>query len=187
MDNNENYQYLDITDLHFAVWNMIKPVNFIWIDFTDKCVRCGSKDEPTDTIKEDIELQEAQKEAFQELISYDEDGLPVLCFDKEPGRNDDPYTTYPADDADLLGFLGDMEEIDMLSWRTQYPSLREGLCWRIDVYFNEGEKHFSGQARFPQNWAEFGKSLDGLVKRVQAKDSPSQTDAASDSEEKTAQ
>lgn len=62
-----------------------------------------------------------------------------------------------------------MEEIKLLDWRNSYPSLNEGLCWRIDVYGRGFEKHMSGQARFPKEWNAFGKSLNALVSLVQAR------------------
>lgn len=165
MENLANHTYSEITDLHFAVWNMIKPVNFIWVDFADKCVRCGVKDEPDDPIKAEREQNEAMKDEFVELISYDEDGRPVLGFDGE-AQKEEPYASYSADDIQLGEFTDELKRIDLLSWRNQYPSMREGLCWRIDVYYNGGEKHMSGQSRFPAEWASFGKALNLLVEKV---------------------
>ena len=165
LENTQNSLYQRFSDLHFAVWNMIKPVNYIWVDFDDRCVRCGVKNEPTDAIADERAAAELAKDAFIELISYDEDGSPILGFDDEAVKKD--YAEYPASDEDIAAFLGDMESIDLLGWRNQFPSLREGLCWRIDVYYEGGEKHISGQARFPQEWTAFGKSLNALVKRSQ--------------------
>lgn len=169
MNSVANQQYLQITDLHFAVWNMIKPVNFIWVDVKNRCVRVGSKDEPTDTVQDMIEARAAQKDSFIELISYDSEGKPILNFE-ENGEDNFEYeglTTYKAHAEDLVVFLSDMEDIALLDWKN-YPSLREGLCWRIDVHYKGGEKHISGQSRFPEKWAEFGKSLNGLIKKVQS-------------------
>jgi len=161
-----NQQYLQITDLHFAVWNMIKPVNFIWVDVKNRCVKVGSKDEATDTVQDIVEAKTAAKEAYIELISYDENGTPILRFD-EDSQFDDGYTTYKAKAEDLVIFLSDMEDIGLLEWKN-YPSLREGVCWRIDVHYIGGEKHISGQSRFPAQWTEFGKALNGLIKKVQS-------------------
>ena len=170
MENVPGNDYQHFEHLHFAVWNMIKPVNFIWIDFGDKCVRCGSKDEATDAVVDEREAIEERKNAFIELISYDSDGNPVLGFDEvDRGKPIDPrYSEYPLSDEDLEAFLCDMSELELLSWRNHFPSMREGLCWRIDVYYNGEEKHMSGQSRFPDKWVEFGKSLGGLVKKAQS-------------------
>ena len=149
---------------------MIKPVNFIWVDFTERVVRCGVKDETTDTIADQRELDEQQKNAFVELIAYDDDGNPILGFDAPIKKQKEPWSTYPAEQAELEAFLGDMEEIDLLGWRNSLPSLNEGLCWRIDIYSRTGkEKHMSGQARFPSQWSAFGKSLNALVQKVEAR------------------
>ena len=168
MDSLLNNEYSKFTDLHFAVWNMIKPINFIWVDFEEKCVRCGVKDEPNDPVRDELDAAAAKGETFVELISYDESGSPVLGFDESEKKY--PFDSYPASEDDLLAFLCDLQELDILSWRNQFPSLREGLCWRIDIYYHGGEKHMSGQTRFPPDWNEFGKSLNALVDRVQASD-----------------
>ncbi|MBP3414320.1 MAG: hypothetical protein J6L81_03865 [Clostridia bacterium] len=166
MDSPLNNEYSKLHHLHFAVWNMIKPINFIWVDFDEQCVRCGVKNEPDDPIAAMREEEAAKDEVFVELISYDDDGMPVLGFD--PKESEKPYTEYPAQSDDLVAFLCDLQELDILSWRNQFPSLREGLCWRIDIYYDEkGEKHMSGQTRFPPDWAAFGKSLNALVEKVQ--------------------
>ncbi len=167
MNSVANQQYLQITDIHFAFWNMIKPVNFIWVDVKDRCVKVGSKDEATDTVKDVLDAKEAKKDSYIELISYDSDGEPVLNFDGDGAEYDDGYTTYKASAEDLVIFLSDMEDIGLLEWKN-YPSLREGVCWRIDIHSVSGEKHFSGQSRYPQQWAEFCKALNGLVKKVQS-------------------
>ena len=74
-----------------------------------------------------------------------------------------------ANRADLLRFLAVLQKIDILSWRSSFPSQREGISWRVDIYSeNGGEKHSSGQARFPAEWAEFGKSISALVQSVQS-------------------
>ena len=167
MNSVANKQYLRITDIHFAFWNMIKPVNFIWVDVKDRCVKVGSKDEATDTVQDTLEAQNASKDAFVELISYDAAGEPVLNFEEKQTEYEDGYTTYKASAEDLVIFLSDMEDIGLLEWKN-YPSLREGVCWRIDIHSVDGEKHISGQSRFPQQWAEFCKALNGLVKKVQS-------------------
>lgn len=171
MDNQSAAMYQQITDLHFAVWNMIKPINFIWVDVTNGCVKCGVKDEPTDTVLDQREFEKEQEQAFVELIAYDDKGEPILGFDEPIRKSKDPYSTYPATHSELLAFLGDMEEIKLLDWRNSYPSLNEGLCWRIDVYGRDFEKHMSGQARFPKEWNSFGKSLNALVQLVQSRNS----------------
>lgn len=160
--------YAQFTDLHFAVWNMIKPINYIWIDFTSRCVRCGVKDEPTDAVQDERAAIAAAKDSFVELISYDADGKPVLGFDEEaPIIEDSNRQTYPCSESDLELFLEELEEVNLLGWKNQFPSLREGLCWRIDCYYGGKEKHMSGQSRFPEQWTLFGKSLNGLVKKAQ--------------------
>ena len=170
MDNQPGFRYSDITDLHFAVWNMIKPVNFIWVDFAERAVRCGVKDESTDTVADQRALDEQQKNAFVELIAYEDDGTPILGFDSPIRKQTEPWSSYRAEIEELDAFLGDMEEIDLLGWRNSLPSLKEGLCWRIDIYAKGGkEKHMSGQARFPAQWSAFGKSLNALVQKVEAR------------------
>ena len=146
---------------------MIKPVNFIWVDVKDRCVKVGTKDEATDTVLDVIAAKEARKDAYVELISYDDAGEPVLNFEERIIEYEDGYTTYPASAEDLVIFLSDMEDIGLLDWKN-YPSLREGVCWRIDIHHVGGEKHISGQSRYPQQWAEFCKALNGLVKKVQS-------------------
>jgi len=169
LDSIANQQYLQITDLHFAVWNMIKPVNFIWVDVKNRCVKVGTKDDSTDTVQDIREAKLAAKDAFVELISYDANGVPILHFDDddEDAGFIDGFTTYRAKADDLVTFLSDMEDIGILDWKN-YPSLREGQCWRIDIYYIGGEKHISGQSRFPAQWAEFGKALTGLINKVKA-------------------
>lgn len=168
MESIQSSLYSQFTDLHFAAWNMIKPINYIWIDFVDKCVRCGVKDEPTDAVQDEKAAIEAQKDKFVELISYDGDGKPILSFDESRAvLEETDYISYPVSSADLALFLEEMEEIGLLGWKNQFPSLREGLCWRIDCYYGDEEKHMSGQSRFPEHWALFGKSLNGLVKKAQ--------------------
>lgn len=169
MENKPDIKYRDITDLHFAVWNMIKPVNFIWVDINDCCVKCGVKDQTTDTVADQRQFEEQQKNAFVELIAYDDDGNPMLGFDEPIKKQKYPYSVYKATPEELEAFLGDMEEIELLNWRNSFPSLNEGLCWRIDVYAKTGEKHMSGQARFPKAWSAFGKSLNALVQRVETR------------------
>ena len=179
MENVPSKDYRSFQHLHFAVWNMVKPINYIWIDFEDGCVRCGTKDEPTDAVKDEIEAIEQRKNAFIELISYDDEGKPLLGFDSA----DDPYvmdsrcTEYPVSEDDLAAFLCDMHDMELLSWRNHFPSMREGLCWRIDIYYEGGEKHLSGQSRFPEHWVEFGKTLGNLVKKAQSGTDAKQTAA----------
>ncbi len=165
LDELLNSEYSKFTHLHFAVWNMIKPINFIWVDFEEKCVKCGVKDEPDDPIQAEREAEAAKGETFVELISYDDDGAPVLGFDEKDSPK--PYDIYPADPDDLVAFLCDLQDLEILSWRNQFPSLREGLCWRIDIYYEGGQKHMSGQTRFPPDWEAFGKSLNALVEKAQ--------------------
>lgn len=72
--------YQQITDLHFAVWNMIKPINFIWVDVANGCVKCGVKDEPTDTVIDQREFDKQQQEALVELIAYDDKASPYSAL-----------------------------------------------------------------------------------------------------------
>lgn len=146
---------------------MTKPVNFIWVDVENRCVKVGSKDEPTDTVQDIIDARAAARDKYIELIFYGEDGAPILNFDDEAAVFEDGYTTYRARAEDLVIFLSDMQDIDLLGWKN-YPSLREGICWRIDIHYPGGEKHISGQSRFPAQWSEFGKALNGLIKKVQS-------------------
>lgn len=144
---------------------MIKPVNFIWVNFRDRTVRCGAWDIFGDPKKAAEEFEASRGEDFVELISYDRNGKPVLSFDDV--QFNIPGSCADASPSDLLKFLETLESIDFLNWRPSYPSLREGLCWRIDTYTEDGQKHYSGQSRFPQQWTAFGKALNELVSSVQ--------------------
>jgi hypothetical protein len=165
LPNSINNEYDKITELYFAVWNMIKPVNFIWVNFRERTVRCGSWGIFDDPKKAAEEFDSNKGEEFVELISYDNNGRPVLSFDEQ--QFNVPGSCSEAAAADLLHFLETLESIDFLNWRPLYPSLREGLCWRIDTYMEDGQKHYSGQSRFPSQWAAFGKALNELVESVQ--------------------
>ena len=101
-----------------------------------------------------------------ELISYDENGEAIRNFDNFSFEEEIPFLK--ANRADLLKFLGVLQSIDILSWRNSFPSQRDGISWRVDIYSQNGsEKHSSGQARFPAEWAEFGRAISALVQSVQ--------------------
>ena len=161
-----NKEYSRISELFFAVWNVSPPVNYIWVDFANQQVMCGQHDEICDLAGERKNLRE-QGGKFVELISYDENGEAIRNFDCFSFEEEIPFLK--ANRADLLRFLAVLQKIDILSWRSSFPSQREGISGRVDIYSeNGGEKHSSGQARFPAEWAEFGKSISALVQSVQS-------------------
>ena len=162
-----NKEYSRISELFFAVWNNNPPINYIWIDFENQQVVGGHHDAICDLAGERRRLND-QGGKFVELISYDENGKPILHFDNYTFEEDVPFVK--ANRADLLRFLAVLQKIDVLSWRNSFPSHREGISWRLDIYsVNGGEKHSSGQARFPVYWAEFGKALGELLQAAQPK------------------
>ena len=163
---NINKEYGRISELFFAVWNVSPPVNYIWVDFENEQVMCGQHDDTCDLAGERRNLR-SQGGKFVELISYDENGEAIRNFDSFSFEEEIPFLK--ANRADLLSFLSVLQNIDILSWRNSFPSQRDGISWRVDIYSDNGsEKHSSGQARFPTEWAEFGKSISTLVQSVQA-------------------
>ncbi len=163
---NINKEYSRISELFFAVWNVNPPINYIWVDFENEKVMCGQHDEICDLAGERRSIK-AQGGKFVELISYDENGEAIRNFDTYSFEEDVPFLK--ANRADLLKFLGVLQSIDILSWRSNFPSQREGISWRVDIYSNNNsEKHSKGQARFPLEWSEFGKAISSVVQSVQA-------------------
>ena len=161
---NINKEYGRLSELFFAVWNVSPPVNYIWVDFDNQQVMCGQHDEICDLAGERRNLK-AQGGKFVELISYDENGEAIRNFD----NFGEELPFLKANRADLLSFLSVLQQIDILSWRNSFPSQRDGISWRVDIYSQNGsEKHSSGQARFPTEWAEFGRAISALVQSVQA-------------------
>ena len=161
-------EYRSITDLYFAVWDMTPPYNYIWVDFAGRRLSKGTKkvdEDPIQTRREANPIDLLKRMDYVELISYDEQGRAVLGFDKSDAIDD---RGIPANRKDLDDFLSDLQDIGILDWREQYPSMRDGLCWRIDIYSDDGEKHMSGQTRFPQEWAAFGRAMAILIDRVEA-------------------
>ena len=160
-----NKEYSRINELFFAVWNVKPPINYIWVDFEAGQVMCGQSDEICDLAGERRNLK-AQGGKFVELISYDENNEAICNFDNYAFEEEAPFL--PANRADMLKFLGILQKIDILSWRNHFPSQRDGISWRVDIYSSNGsEKHSSGQARFPVEWAEFGRGISALVQSVQ--------------------
>lgn len=160
-----NKEYGRLSELFFAVWNVNPPINYIWVDFEGRRVMCGQNDEICDLAGERRNLKQ-QGGKFIELISYDENGEPILNFDNFSFEEEVPFID--ANKADLVKFLEVLQKIDILSWRNNFPSRREGISWRVDIYSQNGsEKHSSGQARFPTEWAEFGRAISALVQSVQ--------------------
>ena len=163
---NINKEYGRLSELFFAVWNVSPPVNYIWVDFDNQQVMCGQHDEICDLAGERRNLK-AQGGKFVELISYDENGEAIRNFDSFSFEEEIPFLR--ANRADLLNFLAVLQSIDILSWRNSFPSQRDGISWRVDIYSQNGsEKHSSGQARFPTEWAEFGRAISALVQSVQS-------------------
>ncbi len=162
-----NKEYSRISELFFAVWNVNPPINYIWVDFANNCLMCGQNDRICDLAGE-RRNQRGQGGKFVELISYDKNGEPILNFDSF--SSDDGARFVAASRSDLMKFLATLQKIDILSWRNSFPSRREGISWRVDIYSeNGGQKHSNGQARFPMEWTEFGQSISTLVQSVQSK------------------
>ncbi len=162
---NINEEYSRISELFFAVWNVDPPINYIWVDFASEQVVCGQHDQICDLAGERRSLK-AQGGRFVELISYDENGEAIRNFDGYSFEEKIPFLK--ANRADLLQFLGVLQTVEILSWRNNMPSKREGISWRIDIYSSNGsEKHSKGQARFPKEWTDFGKAISELVQAVQ--------------------
>jgi hypothetical protein len=160
-----NKEYSRISELFFAVWNTSPPINYIWVDFENEKVVGGHHDSVCDLAGERRNLRN-QGGRFVELISYDEKGNAIRNFDNYTFEEDVPFVK--ANRADLLRFLAVLQQIDILSWRNSFPSQREGISWRVDIYSSNGsEKHSSGQARFPLNWAEFGRAIGELLQSAQ--------------------
>ena len=160
-------EYQKITDLYFAVWDMAPPYNYIWVDFAGGRLSKGTKkidEDPIKTRREANPIDLLDRMDYVELISYDEQGRAMLGFE-QPDSDDGGI---PANRRYLDAFLRDLQDIDILAWREQYPSMRDGLCWRIDIYTEGGEKHMSGQTRFPQEWAAFGRAMAVLIDRVES-------------------
>lgn len=160
-----NEEYGRISELFFAVWNVDPPINYIWVDFEAEQVMCGQYERVCDLAGERRSIR-AQGGKFVELISYDENGEAIRNFDGCSFEEKVPFLK--ASRADLLRFLGELQKVEILSWRNNLPSKREGISWRIDIYSGNGsEKHSKGQARFPKEWADFGKAISTLVQAVQ--------------------
>ena len=172
-------EYANLSDLYFAVWDMIPPYNFVWVDFKGKRLQTGVKkvdEDPIAAINKSVGggFSQTDEQDFVELISYDSEGLPVLNFDG-PNRSEKGWIN--AKDICINALLKELQEMDILDWRCQYPSIREGICWRVDIYgsiygsSDKGEekieKHLSGQARFPNDWQRFGKAIAAFVESCQ--------------------
>lgn len=163
-----NEEYSRISELFFAVWNGNPPINYVWVDFENGQVLCGQHDAVCDLAGERRSIQ-AQGGRFVELISYDENGEAIRNFDNCCFEENPPFQKVSR--ADLIRFLGVLQTIEILSWRNNMPSKREGISWRVDIYSkNNSEKHSKGQARFPKEWTDFGKAVSELL---QAVDNPS--------------
>lgn len=170
---NINEEYSRISELFFAVWNAQPPINYIWVDFENSQVMCGQYERVCDLAGERRSVR-SQGGKFVELISYDENGEAIRNFDNCSFEEKPPFLK--ANRADLLKFLGQLQSVEILSWRGNLPSKREGISWRIDIYSGSaeanvpahiGEKHCKGQARFPKEWTQFGKAISELVQAVQ--------------------
>lgn len=164
MDYTVNKEYSGLTDMYFAVWNGEKaPANYILVSFSERKLDCGVQPVAADLVEARLS-GESEENQFVELISYSEDGTPVLNFDEPKSDENEVDNRKSIDEASLMKFLSIMEKIDILSWRNNFSSSREGLCWRIDIYTSEGfNKHIKGQARFPSEWSAFGLAMNELV------------------------
>ncbi len=158
-----NREYSQITDLYFAVWEDKSAANYIWVKIAEKKLETGVQAVAEDPVA--AKLEGANKKPFIELITYAEDGTPILNFDqneedliKGERGNDIP------DDA-LENFRLALQKLDILGWRNHFPSNRKGISWRIDIYKTSGQKHMDGQARYPMEWGAFSKAMSEIVEK----------------------
>ncbi len=159
-----NREYSQITDLYFAVWEDKGAANYIWVKIADKKLETGVQSVAEDPIS--AKLEGANKKPFIELITYAEDGTPILNFDQpeEDLLKGEAGTDIP--DNILENFRLSLQKIDILGWRNHFPSNRKGISWRIDIYKTSGQKHMDGQARYPMEWGAFSKAMSELVEKT---------------------
>ncbi len=159
-----NREYSQITDLYFAVWEDKGAANYIWVKIADKKLETGVQSVAEDPVA--AKLEGGSKKPFIELITYAEDGTPILNFDQSEedlikGEAGDAI----PDDA-LENFRLALQKLDILGWRNHFPSNRKGISWRIDIYKTSGQKHMDGQARYPMEWGAFSKAMSELVEKT---------------------
>ena len=159
-----NREYSQITDLYFAVWEDKGAANYIWVKVSDKKLETGVQAVAEDPIA--AKLDGSSKKPFIELITYAEDGTPILNFDQSEDEliGGDQGNTIP-DDA-LENFRLALQKLDILGWRNHFPSNRKGVSWRIDIYKTSGQKHMDGKARYPMEWGSFSKAMSEIVEKT---------------------
>lgn len=160
MENMVNREYSKITNMYFAIWQGDESANYILIDFANARMERGSQPVANDIIA--ARRREDDDNAFVELISYDRDGRPILNFD-DPADDEPEDMGVPVPKSAIEQLRLQLQAVDILSWRNNLPSSRKGISWRIDIYSEGGEKHMSGQARFPTEWTRFSKAVSALV------------------------
>ncbi len=161
-----NREYSQITDLYFAVWEDKGAANYIWVKVADKKLETGVQAVAEDPVA--AKLEGSARKPFIELITYAEDGTPILNFDQPEGDliKGEHGDTIP-DDA-LENFRLSLQKLDILGWRNHFPSNRKGVSWRIDIYKTSGQKHMDGKARYPMEWGAFSKAMSELVENTNA-------------------
>lgn len=157
-----NREYSRITDLYFAVWEQNKTANYIWVKVDKSRLESGVQPVAEDLI-EKARGGDEDTNSFIELISYAEDGTPILHFDDPEEEAEEVEKGTPISEEALGRFVEKLQKMDILSWRNHFPSNRQGLSWRIDIYSTTGQKHMDGQARFPIEWSAFSKAMSELV------------------------
>ncbi len=159
-----NREYSQITDLYFAVWEGKGAANYIWVKVSEGKLETGTQAVAEDPVA--AKLDGNTKKPFIELITYAEDGTPILNFDQS---EDDMINGYNGDDVPseaLEDFRLSLQKLDILGWRNHFPSNRKGISWRIDIYKTSGQKHMDGQARYPMEWGAFSKAMSEIVEKT---------------------
>ncbi len=159
-----NREYSQITDLYFAVWEDKGAANYIWVKIADKKLETGVQAVAEDPVA--AKLDGDNKRPFIELITYAEDGTPILNFDRPEDDINSNDCGSDIPEEVLESFRLSLQKLDILGWRNHFPSNRQGVSWRIDIYKSSGQKHMDGKARFPMEWGAFSKAMSELVEKT---------------------
>ena len=161
-----NREYSQITDLYFSVWEDKGAANYIWVKIADKKLETGVQAVAEDPIA--AKLDGSNKNPFIELITYAEDGTPILNFDQPEEDLNNKECGVDIPEEALESFRLALQKFDILSWRNHFPSNRQGVSWRIDIYKTSGQKHMDGKARYPMEWGAFSKAMSEIVEKTTA-------------------
>lgn len=161
-----NREYGRITDLYFAIWEENQTANYVWVKIEKRKLERGTQPVAEDPIEKKLEGDDTSGK-FIELISYAEDGTPILNFDEPKEDDGDTEAGTPIKEEVIGKFIEKLQKMDILSWRNHFPSNRKGINWRIDIYSTTGQKHMDGQARFPIEWSSFTRSMTELVEATE--------------------